>query len=257
MNRDVVRQIVNVVMTLFVIGFNAWSQALPLNGQTSAMIANSRPSYFFPANYVFSIWGVIYIGLIAFAIYQALPAQRDNPRLRRIGYWFAFSSIANVTWLTMFHFNQYELSMIAMVALLASLVVIYLRLRTPGAPVSTLETWAVRVPFSIYFGWITVATVANASFVLYNPDQLLLGIADSTWGAIMLVVSAVIAGYVSFRYRDIAYAAVIIWAFVGIIARWPEVNLIAVTAGLMAAAVGVAALISLRARPSAAPLRAA
>src|SRR5690606_14819412 len=84
MNRDVIRQIVNVIIVIATLAVNSLSQVLPFNGQTSAEIANryADRTFFLPANYVFSVWGVIYIGMIAFAIFQALPSQRENPRLR-------------------------------------------------------------------------------------------------------------------------------------------------------------------------------
>src|SRR6185503_12090186 len=89
MNRDIIRQLVNAVLLIVMLAVNFLSEALPLNGQTSAEIANRLPILFVPANYVFGIWGIIYVLLIGFGVYQALPSQRENPRLRSVGYWFA------------------------------------------------------------------------------------------------------------------------------------------------------------------------
>lgn len=242
MNRDVIRQIVNVIAVIATLAVNSLSQVLPFNGQTSAEIANryADRTFFLPANYVFSVWGVIYIGMIAFAIFQALPSQRENPRLRRIGYWFAVSGIANATWLVLFHWNQFALSTIAMIVLLACLLRIYLVLRD-GQPISALEFWTTRIPMSIYFAWITVATVANFTYVGVDANWDGFGIAYSTWGAIMLVVAGIIAGFVAVRYRDIAYMGVIVWAFAGIVVRHSAVSEVALAAAVMAVLVGVAA----------------
>ncbi len=244
MNKDTVRQLLVIIATLATLVVNGLSEALPLNGLTSAEIANRYPIYFLPANYVFSIWGVIYLGMIAFTIYQALPAQRENPLLRKIGYLYVVTAICNCTWLFLFHYELFAVSTIAMVILLGALIAMYLRIQAERAHLSTAATWTIRIPISIYFGWITVATVANFTYVLYYAHWDGFGLSDMTWGAIMLVVAALIAGYVAYSRRDIAYAAVIVWAFVGIIVRFTDVMAIALTAGLMAAVVAAAALIS-------------
>lgn len=244
MNRDTVRQIVNISTLVGTLIVNALSQLLPFNGQTSAEIANRfENNYFLPANYVFSIWSLIYIGLIAFTIYQALPSQKENPILRRIGYWFAVTGIANGVWLLLFHYELFALSTVAMLVLLFALVRIYLAIRAEGK-LTTAETWFIRIPFSIYLGWITVATVANFTYVLINAEWNGFGISYQTWGAAMIVVAAMIAGVFAYLNRDVVYAAVIVWAFVGIIVRFPDTQLIALTAGVTAALVGIAALVS-------------
>ncbi|NDJ60597.1 MAG: tryptophan-rich sensory protein [Chloroflexi bacterium] len=245
MNRDVVRQISNVVILIVTVAVNYVSQALPLNNQTSAEIANRfENNFFFPANYAFSIWGIIYVGLAAFAIYQALPSQRENPLLRRIGFLFVIGSIANMGWLVAFHFDQHVISLVMMVTLLVILVTVYIRIRPAGYAATLADRLAIRVPFSLYFGWITVATIANATYVLLDLGWDGLGIAFTTWGAIMIVVGAVVSGVIAYRFKDIAYAAVIVWAFVAIIVRHGAVQDVALAAGVMAAAVALAAIIA-------------
>jgi hypothetical protein len=125
-----------------------------------------------------------------------------------------------------------------MVVLLVSLVAIYLRLRR--STLSRGEYWAVSVPMSIYFGWITVATVANVTYVLLSGNWDGLGISAETWGAIMIVVAGVIGAAVAFINRDLAYGGVIIWAYVGLYSRHNDISTVFVPALLMAAVVGVA-----------------
>lgn len=242
---DRLRQILNISAVVGTLTVNALSQAIPFNGQTSAEIANRfLNNYFLPANYVFGVWGVIYLGLIAFGIYRALPRQRENPRIRAISGWFVLAAFANCTWLFLFHYNQFALSTVAMLILLISLAVMYLRLRVGAPAISALERWCVRIPLSIYFGWITVATIANFTYVLLDVQWDAFGIAYEAWGAIMLVIGGVIAGIVAVRYRDIAYAAVIVWAFIGIVARHPNVSEVVLPAVIMAGLVGAGALAS-------------
>ena len=155
------RQILNIVAILAVIIVNFLANALPINGQTTGEVSDRFEIYFVPAGYVFSIWGLIYVALVAFAVYQALPAQRDNPRLERVGYLFVLSCLANIVWIFLWHYEQFGLSVVAMLILLLSLIFVYLRLEIGTSTVSAGEKWLIRVPFSIYLGWITVATVAN------------------------------------------------------------------------------------------------
>ena len=166
MNKDTLRQLVNVIGVIVALTVNGLANALPLNGKLTGAISDRFAVYFVPAGYVFAIWGIIYIGLLAFGIYQALPSQRENPRLRSLGYWFALSCLANSVWIFFWHYLLFPLTLIAMLTLLVSLIVIYQRLRIGQAPVSAVERWTVNVPFSVYLGWITVATIANVTDLL-------------------------------------------------------------------------------------------
>ena len=168
MNKAIVRQSLNVLLVLATLVVNILADALPINGLNTGAISDRFHVYFVPAGYVFAIWGLIYIGLITYGIYQALPAQRENPRLRSVDGFFALASLANIAWLFLWHYEQFVGTLAAMLVLLASLIAIYLRLGIGETQVSRSETWLVRVPFSIYLGWITVATIANVKEVLYS-----------------------------------------------------------------------------------------
>lgn len=237
MNRDVIRQIVTVTTAVLMITANILANALPINNLTTGEISDSFPVLFVPAGYVFSIWGVIYLGIVAFMVYQALPAQRENPRLRRAGYWFALGSVANSIWIFLWHYQQFALSLVAMLVLLASLILSYLRLDIGRVSARGAEKWAINAPFSIYLGWITVATVANVTVVLYDAGWNGFGLAPQTWAVIMLIVATVVAALVIFTRRDVAYSVVIIWAFVGIVVKQAAEPSVAITAGLMAGVV--------------------
>jgi benzodiazapine receptor len=243
MKKDVVRQVVNLLATVVTITINGLANALPINGQTTGEISDRFRVYFVPAGYVFSIWGLIYLALIAFAVYQALPAQRENLHLRRIGYLFALSCVANSAWIFLWHYELFELTLVAMFGLLLSLIAIYLRLDIGCARVSTAEKWLVHVPFSIYLGWITVATIANVTAVLYYLNWDGWGISPEIWAVIMLIVGAGIASAVSISRGDVAYVLVIVWAFVGIAVKQAATPMVAVTAGLMALIVALTLLV--------------
>lgn len=233
MNRRTVQQWANVVAVVVTIVINGLANALPLNGQTTGEISDRFDVLFVPAGYVFSIWGVIYLGLLAFGIYQVLPGQRDNLRLRRIGYLFVLSSIANIAWLFFWHYERFPLSLVAMVILLLSLIGVYVRLEIGRVRVPRLEKTVVDLPFSVYLGWITVATIANVTTVLDSLGWGGWGIRPAVWTIIMLLAGVAIATAVAFTRGDIAYSAVLVWAYVGIAVEQSDTPLVATGAWLM------------------------
>lgn len=227
MSTDKLRPIVNLVALLGVLAVNFLAEAIPLNDLTSAEIANRYPDLlYFPANYAFSIWSVIYAFLIAFGIYQVLPAQRDNPHLQRIGWLFVVSCIFNAAWLISFHYLQFAFSMVMMLGLLATLITIYLRLRIGIEPVSRATKWLIHVPFSIYLGWITAATITNAAYVLTDAGWGGFGIDAQTWALIMLTITGILAGYIVYTRRDVAYGLVIVWAVTSIAVRHADITIV-------------------------------
>jgi hypothetical protein len=208
--KDLLRQITVILTILATLVINGLANALPINGLNTGQISDRFQVYFVPAGYVFAIWGVIYLGLIAFAIFQALPSQRENPRLRATGWWISLGGLANSAWIFLWHYEQFPLTLIAMLTLLATLIVTYLRLGIGRTQVPAAETWAARLPFSIYLGWITVATVANATDVLDYVGWKGFGIAPEIWMGIVLAAVLAIAVLMNFTRRDIAYAAVLL-----------------------------------------------
>jgi benzodiazapine receptor len=229
----------SVLAFIVTVAVNGLANALPLNGQSTGEISDRFPVYFFPAGYVFSIWGLIYLGLVGHVIFQVLSAQRQNPRLRSAGYPFVLSCLANATWLFLWHYELFVLSLAAMVTLLLLLIVIYLRLEIGRLEVTRAERWLAQLPFSIYLGWITVATIANASSVFYHLNWSGWGISPEAWTVIMLVAATGIASAVSLSRGDVAYMLVIIWALAGIAIKQASTTVVAMTAWAMAAVVAL------------------
>ena len=256
MRRSVVVQVLVLLAIVATIGVNAAANAVPINGLTTGDIANRFDVYFLPAPYVFSIWGLIYVGLVAYGIYQVLPAQRNNPRLAAIDVPFLVASVANMGWIFAWHYEQFPLSLLIMLVLLGSLIAIYVRLGVRRERVPSTEAWAVHVPFSIYLGWITVATVANVTALLDTLQWNGWGIAPEIWFIIVSIVVLAIALAVVLRRRDVAYGLVVPWACVGIYARYPDVVSVAFMSLVVAAAVLVVlAIVAIRgtARPALRP----
>jgi hypothetical protein len=226
--KNTLRQVMVVLTVLVTITINILANALPINGLNTGQVSDSFNVYFVPAGYVFSIWGIIYIGLIAYAIFQALPSQKDNPRMQATGWWVVLGGVANSTWIFLWHYQQFVATLAAMLTLLASLLVVYLRLGIGRGKVSRAELWAARVPFSIYLGWITVATIANISDVLDFVNWNRFGISEAIWMVIILGAVALIGGLMNFYRRDIAYAAVLLWALAGIVVKFPAEGIVTI-----------------------------
>lgn len=242
--KDILRQISVILTIIATIVVNALANILPINGQNTGAISDRFQVYFVPAGYVFSIWGLIYLGLVAFAIYQALPGQRQNPRLRSTGWWISLGGLANIAWIFLWHYEHFVLTLIAMLVLLATLILTYVRMETGRTRVPPAETWMARLPFSIYLGWITVATVANVTSVLDYVQWDGFGLAPEIWMGIVLVAVLAIAILMNFTRRDIAYALVILWALAGISIKHASVLAVAIPTWITFGLVGLTLLMA-------------
>jgi len=250
MNKNVFRQILVILVVAATLVVNTLANALPLNGLNTGQISDSFKVFFVPAGYVFSIWGLIYLALIAYAIFQALPSQRENFRLQKIGGWFLLGSLANIAWIFLWHYQQFPFTLLAMFTLLVSLIAIYLTLGIgTNLKVSAAETWMVRVPFSLYLGWITVATIANVTDVLYFLNWNGWGIAPQVWSVIMLAVAVVVAALMAFLKRDAVYLAVLVWALTGIAVKFQGTRLVYLSALIAAGLVAALMIYSLLTQP--------
>jgi len=249
--KDILRQITNLVTVIIALVVNILATSLPLNGQNTAEISDRFQVYFVPAGYVFSIWGIIYLGWIAFIIYQFRLSQKESPRLQRLGYLFALSNIANAAWLFTWHYNYFGLGVLVMLTLLGLLITSYLRLDVNRSSAKGTEWWSVDLPFSIYLGWITVATVANVSDWLYLVEWNGFGISMPVWAVIMLAVASLLGFGMAITRKDAGYLFVLIWAFIGIAVKQVASPLVVTSAWIAAGLMIVLAIYSLVRRQTA------
>ena len=210
------RQFVTVSTLIMTLVVNGLANVLPINNQTTESISDSFPVFFVPAGYVFSIWGLIYLALIGYAVYQLLPSQYGNALHSQIAPYFWANCVANAGWILAWHYNQLLPSVLIMLVILLTLVRIYLILGTGRYVVSSAETYLARFPFSIYLAWITVATIANITTLLYDLDWDGFGLAPNLWAVIMLIVATIVTSIQTIRHHDIPFVGVIVWAFIGI-----------------------------------------
>ncbi len=247
MLNDKLRQILVVVSVVTLLVMNYLSNTGAFGGQTNGDVSNKYHTLITPAGYAFSIWGIIFLGLISFAIYQALPAQRHNPRFRAAGHWVIINGFLNAIWSPIFNQEWISVSVLVILAMLLSLWKVIEALQIRTRPVNATETWLARVPFSIYFGWLTVATILNVTVLLKATDFSLANLPEVGWALSILVVGILIGAYLFNRYRDVAYILVFVWAYIAIALEQQALS-IQVIAGLGAVSAFVMAVVGLFSR---------
>lgn len=230
MDKDTLRQTLVIFATLVMIVINALANIIPINGLTTAEISDQFRVYFVPAGYVFAIWGLIYFALICFTVFQALPSQRENADLRNTGWWYVACCIANSAWIFLWHYQFFTLTAVMMIFLLICLIVIYEKLGIGQKKVNPGLRYFVHLPFSIYLGWITVATIANITDVLSIMQWNGFNFPPRSWAIIMMVVSVIIAELVAYNKGDVAFLLVLSWSFFGIGQRLAGISTVSETA---------------------------
>ncbi len=200
---------------------NALANALPLNGRQTGAVSDAYSNLFAPAGITFAIWGVIYFLLALHVLYQwglFHQAERGNAALLgKVGMLFAASSVANTAWIFTWHYDVIWLSTLLITSILVLLILIILTLRS--VTLTNREKLLVRLPFSVYFGWITVATVANITVWLVSIEWSGFGLADSVWAVLIIAAAAAIGTFTMLRNHDVAYGLVLLWAFLGILIK--------------------------------------
>ncbi len=227
----------NLAAFMLVVVFNVLSNALPINGQTMPEISAKYPSLFTPAGFTFSIWGVIYLALLLFVIYQALPSQRNNETIAGISRLFQINCVANASWIVAWHYDLLNISLLIMLVLLVTLIFIYRALLGAVEQASITQHLLLHLPFSLYTGWITLATIANISTVQTGNGWDNIGLTAVSWTLLKLALAGAIGATVVLRYGDVVFVLVVAWAAYGISAMQsatPAVSGGALTLSLLA-----------------------
>ncbi len=213
-----------LVSYIIMIAVNGLAESIPLNGQTTGEVSDKYSNLFAPAGYTFAIWGLIYFLLALYTLYQ-LPIWKNNKNkelLDQIGIYFSISSIANALWIFDWHYEMIGLTMVLMILIL--LCLIQINSLIVNATLSNRERVFVRLPFSIYFGWITIATIANATTLLVSLKWDGFGLSEATWTVIILIVGVGIGVATLLTFKEIAYGLTMIWGYTGILVKHLSAN---------------------------------
>ncbi len=245
----------NGIAFLAMVAVNTLAVLLPINGVTPGEVSDAYPNLFAPAAVTFSIWSVIYLMLLLFTLYQTGLFTRRTPEapaaVERIGPLFILSSVLNAAWIFCWHYGNIPLSLICMAGLLITLILIHKRIGKEK--LSQLECTFVRIPFSVYFGWITVASIANVTTLLVSLGWNGFGLSETFWTIAVLIIGMVIGLSVILPNRDAAYGLAMAWAYLGIVIKhnsaagfamaYPAILWIAAAAGCILFVASIVALI--------------
>ena len=220
------KQILVIIATLGVIFVNWQAASGNLGNVTTGEISDKYPTFITPSGYAFAIWSLIYFGLILFSIYQALPAQKENPRFRKIRIAYILSCAANCGWLYAWHYEMIPFSLLLIFILLGSLAFMNVNLQNAE---STAETFLARVPFNLYFGWVTVAAIINFTITLLFLGVRISDSATIILACLLVVIATVLGGIIRFKLNAGAYALAIAWAVTAIAVKQSGKTLLVVT----------------------------
>ena len=219
-------KVVIVLLFALMLAVNAMAQFGLINGINTAALSDSYPNLFVPVGFTFSVWSVIYLSLLGYVLYQMglfrkTETLADAKLIRKTQLVFIVSSVANIAWIFAWHFRQNLLSVILMIILLVSLCAMHTTLSAVARKdlLTFREKLFLRLPFSLYLGWITVATIANISAFLVSIQWNRFGASESLLMIIILGVATIIAMAVIILGRDSAYGIVVLWAYAGILIK--------------------------------------
>lgn len=238
-----VLQIINIIGFLIMVIMNFLANWLPINGKNTGEISDQYPNLFVPSGATFSIWGIIYLLLLVFAIYQArtIFGSKSNPineLVDHIGIWYFLSCILNAFWILAWHYELLPVSVAIMWLLLLTLIITKFGIANYiNQEMSGWNKFIIKAPFGFYLGWISVATIANMTAWL-SATSWRGGLEEDTWAVIMIMVGGVFALYAAQRLSNGFLTLAVVWAFVRIVAKrineQPMYYSIAFIAGLMA-----------------------
>lgn len=216
LSKSIYTSIIACIIMLVLYGLSATGL---LGDNPVGQTANYVNPLIVPAGYAFSIWSIIYIGLIVFPFYQFAKRKSGDSRWKKVHTLYALNVIANGLWLAAASYDWQWISVIIIVFMLYTLVQINKYLDQMSADDTSISYWIEKFVFRVYFAWITLATALNVSSALtfYKWDGF--GISEETWALIILPIVALVAGFISVKLRYIAYAGVVIWAFVAIVMK--------------------------------------
>lgn len=219
MKRNILLKIAVSLAYISMIAVNALANIIPFNNITTGEVSDSYPNLFAPAPVTFAIWGIIYLLLAGYIFYQFKQTSDKKRQIlfEKISIPFLISSIANTLWIFAWHYNYILLSLLLMLIVLLCLIKIAMVLKKQVLVLE--EKIFVKLPFSVYFGWITVATIANVVTLLVNINWDGFGLNQETWMVIVLFVGAIIFMLKLKEEKDIAYSLVLIWAYLGILIK--------------------------------------
>ncbi|OGI11493.1 MAG: hypothetical protein A2Y40_01575 [Candidatus Margulisbacteria bacterium GWF2_35_9] len=252
----------NVVLSLsclsfmFMLTLNALANILPINGYNTGQLSGMYPNLFVPAGVTFSIWGLIYIALLLFLYGLFKYKNKDDKYFFKLTSLFIASNLLNGSWILAWHYKIIVLSLIIMIALLLTLIKMYLTVKDARILNTSNSTRLIKFASSLYLGWISLATVANTSALLVFYQWSRFGLSEVFWTIVMILVVLVLTSAMLLRERDLVFSWVVLWAYYGIILKrlsvspiYKEIILTTQISALVIILLGVFTIIKLVRKP--------
>jgi translocator protein len=217
MEKTIRNATISTLALITTLAVNALANILPINNMTTGEISALYPSLFTPAGITFSIWSLIYVLLIGFVLLQWI--KNDLYVFMQASSWFWLTCVLNSLWIVVWHYRMVGLSVVIMLLLLGATLQLFLKLRRI-AMTSTAEKIFVKLPFTVYFAWICVATIANISAYLVSVNWSGAFLSPESWTMVMMAIATALAVLVTIKYSSPAFALVVTWALAGIFLRW-------------------------------------
>ncbi len=243
MNKTKILALAVPIVLLITLVTNGFAASGALNGIDTGSISDLYPVLFTPAGYVFSIWSLIYVSLAGFSLYQLRPNALSDVKLNHLRELTLGNFMLNSAWILAWQYQYLVVSLGIMIGLLLTLIAIYKEVTHLISSKKYSPLWY-KFPFSLYLGWICVATIANVSVVLYDFNWNQFGMSALFWTIVMICVATVLALLFQWRERDVIVSGVVIWAIIGITQKHPEIIAIRNVVGLSVLVLILSALAS-------------
>ncbi len=211
-----------ILSYVLMVGANAAANIIPINQVMTGEISDFYGNLFAPAPITFAIWGLIYLLLAIYVVYQMHvfhPRRRPLQQrlLNGVAWAFILSSLANTAWIFAWHYQWIGVSMILIMLVLICLAWIVVTLSQMQLELGDVN-W-IYVPMLIYFGWLTIANIANVTTYLVYMDWNRFGLSESLLMLVVLSVGVLIGGFIANRFKSLSYLAVLLWAYAGILLK--------------------------------------
>jgi hypothetical protein len=220
-NKKPLLSVLNLLLFAAVVYVNMLAVTLPINGKSTGELSDQYPNLFVPAGFTFSIWGLIYLLLLIFMVYQ-IWVSFNKKTVQKLSIQsqvlFGLTHVFNMSWILAWHYEMVAVTVLIMIAFLATLIILFLN-NEKIRNTTFIEKLVIETPLNVYLGWISVATIANITALLVTIGWTGNPLTESTWTIIMLIIGTALAAIMLLRRSNFAYALVIIWAFYGIFSK--------------------------------------
>ncbi|MCR9173925.1 MAG: tryptophan-rich sensory protein [bacterium] len=213
--------VLHLIILIGLIYWNYYTNTGAINGNTVGGVSDNFENLFTPASYAFAIWGVIYLGLLILGIYWiylAFSKPRESVSIVQAAPSLIVAHFGNAVWLWFWLHEETGKALLVMFGILLALIITSLKIRKLVGHVKSIDKWLIHLPIGLYFGWISVATIANVASHLAGIGWTG-GIGESMWATIAVAVATLLGIFMLLKRKNYVFACVVVWALIAIAVR--------------------------------------